>query len=120
MAAIFFDILGRLVFMTVESVVDGDDTDKAVFLIDDRDGEVAVFLELRRNELFVVRRFDGDEVLVHDVADQRRLICDEKRSYRNNADELAVFGDVAGVDRFPCQRPLSEFARNACSTRHRV
>ena len=97
------NIFAGLVLHDGDSVVDGDDTDQALLVIHNGDGQVAVLLEQLGDILLVGGGADADHVGVHHVADFfiGGVFCQNQRPQRDNADEGTVaVGDVAVVDGF--------------------
>ena len=105
----FFNVLGGLFFHDIHDVIDGNDTDHAVLIVHHRHRREVVPLEHVRDFLLVEHGADGDDILVHDFADDFIGLPDQKIPECHRSDQnTRLIEYVADVDRLRIQADLTD------------
>ena len=120
------DIFGVLVLQDVHGVVDGDDPDESHFAIDDGERQKAVIGNRPCNDFLVLFGVSVDDVVVHDLFDECRLLREHEVLGGDQPQQLVGgVDDVAGVDGFLIDRGAANtlegvFHRHVGTERHEL
>ena len=87
----FVNVFCGLFFHDVHHVVDGDETYKTVFIVNNRHRDEIVLLEKIRHVLLMVMGFDRFDVAFHQVADDLGILCGEQVAQCDRSFEVAEF-----------------------------
>ena len=109
------DIFSSLFFHDIYYVVDRDDTNHPLFAVNNGHGRKVVLLQHLGRFFLVVRRFNADDILIHEITDNLFLFVDQKIPERHGSDQHSfLVKHIQNVDCFRIDPDIPDSVNRVC------